>query len=104
MKGINEIKYQRLLHLMIEMQYKLASEDDEVLIKKLQAEGENLKALYLHYLKLLDEIGTVVKNYELKERQVRSGLLSKRIRLLSKRNGTESAIASWVSAINSCAR
>ncbi|WP_257092182.1 hypothetical protein [Sphingobacterium sp. E70] len=33
MKGINEIKYQRLLHLMIEMQYKLASEDDEVLIK-----------------------------------------------------------------------
>ena len=81
MKGINEIKHQRLFHLMIEMQYKLASDGEEVLINKLQAEGENLKALYLRYLKLLDEVGTVVKDYELKERQVRSGLLSKRIRM-----------------------
>lgn len=104
MKGINEIKHQRLLHLMIEMQYKLASEGDEILIKKIQTEGENLKALYLRYLKLLDEIGTVVKDYELKERQVRSGLLSKHIRMLSKNSGNESPIASWISTINSCAR
>ncbi|WP_312791438.1 hypothetical protein [Sphingobacterium sp.] len=104
MKGINEIKHQRLLHLMIEMQYKLASDGEGVLINKLQAEGENLQALYLRYLKLLDEVGTVVKDYELKERQVRSGLLSKRIRMLSKRGGNDSPIASWISTINSCAR
>jgi len=102
MKGISDLKHRKLLAISLEIQGGVGSIDSEVLYK-LRTEFTNLNELYRQYLELLQHLEGLVRDYESKERTIRSEILSRSLRKLAKNGQTGADLRTIIISLNSCA-
>lgn len=104
MKGINDLKHRKLLALSLNFQGEIKHDIDAAVLCALSKELTDLNELYSQYLKVLQQLEILVKDYEGKERNIRSGILSRSLRKLVREGQTGVALRTVVNSFNSCAR
>ncbi|WP_313156251.1 hypothetical protein [Sphingobacterium multivorum] len=103
MKGISDFKHRKLLAISIEIQGDVVDIIDAEVISKLRGEFTNLNELYRQYRELLQQLERVVRDYETKERCIRSEILSRPLRKLAKNGQTGADLRMVINSLNSCA-
>ncbi|WP_294186739.1 hypothetical protein [uncultured Sphingobacterium sp.] len=103
MKGISDLKHRKLTTISLEIQGDVEHVIDSEVLYKLRAEFANLNELYRQYRELLKKLEGVVRDYESKERVIRSEILSRPLRKLAKNGQTGTDLREIISSLNSCA-
>ncbi|KKO92729.1 MULTISPECIES: hypothetical protein [Sphingobacterium] len=103
MRGISDLKHRKLLAISIKIQGEVVDVMDVEVLAKLRGEFANLNELYSQYRQLLQQLEGVVRDYETKERCIRSEILSRPLRKLAKNGQTGSSLRMVINSLNSCA-
>lgn len=103
MKGISDLKHQKLLAIALEIQGDVKHVIDSEVLRKLRGEFTNLNELYSQYRELLQQLEGLVRDYESKERAIRSKILSRSLRKLAKNGQTGADLRMVITSLNSCA-
>jgi DNA repair protein RadC len=103
MKGISNLKHQKLLAIALEIQGDVKHVIDSEVLRKLRGEFTNLNELYSQYRELLQQLEGLVRDYESKERAIRSKILSRSLRKLAKNGQTGADLRMVITSLNSCA-
>jgi prephenate dehydratase len=104
MKGINDLKHRKLLALSLKIQGEIKHDIDAAVLFALGKELNELNELYSQYLEVLQQLEVLVKEYEVKERNIRSGILSRSLRKLVREGQTGVVLRTVINSLNSCAR
>lgn len=103
MKGISDLKHRKLLTISLEIQGDVKHVVDSEVLYKLRREFTNLDELYRQYRELLQQLEGLVQDYEMKERTIRSEILSRPLRKLAKNGQTGADLRMVITSLNSCA-
>lgn len=104
MKGINDLKHRKLLALSLNFQGEIKHDIDAAVLFALGKELNDLNELYSQYQEVLQRLEILVKEYEVKERNIRSGILSRSLRKLVREGQTGVDLRTVINSFNSCAR
>lgn len=104
MKGINDLKHRKLLALSLKIQGEVKHDIDAAVLCTLGKELTDLNELYNQYLEVLQQLEVLVKEYEVKEHNIRSGILSRSLRKLVREGQTGVDLRTVINSFNSCAR
>lgn len=104
MKGINDLKHRKLLALSLKIQGEVKHDIDAPVLFALRKELTELNELYSQYMEVLQQLQVLVREYEAKERNIRSGILSRSLRKLVRDGQTGVDLRTVINSFNSCAR
>lgn len=104
MKGINGLKHRELLTVSLKIQGQVKHDIDPSVLGVLQEEVAELDDLYRQYLETLNLLEATVRDYEMKEKMIRSRILARSIRKLVKSGQSIADMRMVVNSLNSCAR
>ncbi|MDR3009643.1 MAG: hypothetical protein LBV59_17040 [Sphingobacterium sp.] len=103
MKGINAIKHRNLFAISLKIQGDVDHAIDAAALLALRNEMAELNELYRQYRELLQQLEELVREYESKERTIRSEILSRPLRKLVKNGQTGADLRMLITSLNSCA-
>ncbi|WP_343555774.1 hypothetical protein [Sphingobacterium sp.] len=103
MKGINAIKHRNLFAISLKIQGDVDHAIDAAALLALRNEMTELNELYRQYLELLQQLEGLVRDYESKERTIRSEILARSLRKLAKNGQTGADLRHIIISLNSCA-
>lgn len=103
MKGISDLKHRKLLAIALGIQGDVENVIDSEILCKLRGEFTDLNELHRQYKELLQQLEELVRDYEAKERTIRSEILSRALRKLAKNGQTGSDLRMFIASLNSCA-
>ncbi|WP_333865451.1 hypothetical protein [Sphingobacterium sp.] len=103
MKGISNLKHRKLLAISLEIQGDAGNVIDSEMLYKVRTEFTDLNELYRQYLELLQQLEGLVREYESKERTIRSEILARSLRKLAKNGQTGAGLRKIIISLNSCA-